>query len=640
MEYEQLPFADQVEKARINSITCFARCHHGWLYYDSKVHPELVHPNLKNKNLFKEQVEELHKRGIRVPVYTTIQWDQHTAETHPEWLRVDVDSKPTAGAYDATFRRDLCVNTPYRDFLKKHLEDILTNFKADGFFLDIVKTDECSCHWCRKDMLEQGYDASSKEDRMTFATKMMVEFKADISGFIRSFQPESEIFYNQGHIGTDTREVIESYNHLEVESLPTGGWGYDHFPTIARYARSLHQDVLGMTGKFHTHWGDFHSYKNPAALEFECFHMLALNAKCSVGDQMLPDGTLCPDTYDLLGHVYSQVEKKEPWCEGAKALSDIAVLNPEEFCYVIDHSNQVKCIQGITRLLMEGGHQFDIVDSHAALDGYRLVILPDEIEVSESLAERLETYVLDGGKLIASYKSGLNPEGAQFASDLFGVKLVGDAPYSPDFIVPEGAMAEGLRPIEHAMYQRALQVEILEGTEVLCNTRVPYFNRTWEHFCSHMHAPVDKSKPGYPGVVRKEDVIYFAHPIFNQYVESAPYWVKRLVLNAISGLLGEPVLKHSGPSSVIATLNEQPVEERAVVHLLNYIPETKCENILIVEDIIPLYQTRVSVREDRPVSSVVCVPEMKALDFEVKDGRIEFVVPEIHGHQMVELKYQ
>ncbi|PSW20787.1 beta-galactosidase [Photobacterium sanctipauli] len=639
-DFDAVAFADMVEAARINSITCFSRCHHGWLYYDSKEHPERIHPNLQNKHLFKEQVEELHKRGIRVPVYTTIQWDQYTAERHPEWLRLDSEAKPTAGAYDATFRRDLCVNTPYRDFLKDHLKDILTSFKADGFFLDIVKTDECSCHWCRTDMLEQGYDVTDRDQRLAFATKMMAEFKKDITDYIRSFQADSEVFYNQGHIGTDTREVLEYYNHLEVESLPTGGWGYDHFPVIARYARSLHEDVLGMTGKFHTHWGDFHSYKNQAALEFECFHMLALNGKCSIGDQMLPDGTLCPSTYQLIGNVYSQVEKKEPWCEGAKAINEIAVLNPEEFRYVIDHRDQAKVLQGVARVLVEGGFQFDIIDTLACFDDYKLLILPDEVPVDGKLAALLEDYVAKGGRIIASHRSGLNVEGSAFATDLFGAKLVGDAPYSPDFIIPTGEMAHGLNSVEHAMYQRALQVEPLADAEVICDTKVPYFNRTWEHYCSHMHAPVDKRKAGYPAVIANGSAIYFAHPVFNQYTESAPYWVKKLVHNAINMLLPDAIVKHDGPSSLICTVNEQQEAARAVVHLLHYIPESKCENILIVEDIIPLSNTKLSMKLEKPVSRVTCVPELTEIPFEVVDGRIEFTVPTIKGHQMVELQYR
>lgn len=639
LNFDAPAFADQVAKAHINSITCFARCHHGWLYYDSKKHPELIHPNLKNKNLLKEQIEELHKRGIRVPIYTTVQWDQRAAEEHPEWLRVDADGKPTAGPYEATFRRSLCINSPYRDFLKDHLEDVLTNFNADGVFLDIVQIHECSCHWCRKDMQTRGYDVTSSKARLLFATEMMAEFKADISECIHSLQPEAQVYYN-GHIGPDIPDVLNSYDHLEVESLPTGGWGYDHFPTNCRYARSLHKDILGMTGKFHTHWGDFHSYKNLAALEFECFHSLALTAKCSVGDQMLPDGTLCSTTYDLLGQVYSQVEKKEPWCENATAISDIAVLNPEKFCDPHNLKTQVKCLQGINRILTEGGYQFDIIDSRANLDNYRLVMLPDFITVDDELKKHLESYIEKGGKLIGSYKSGLNEAGTAFSSTMFGVKFHGDAPYSPDFLVPSGAMAEGLNPVEYAMYQRGLQVEPLEGAEVHCETKVPFFNRTREHYCSHMHAPVDPNKAGYPGVIQNRNTFYFVHPVFSQYAENAPYWVKRLVHNAINCLLPDPVLRHSGPSSVIATVNAQQEQDRTVVHLLHYIPETKCEKILVVEDIIPLYQTKVSVREDRQVTKVTCVPELNELDFTSGNGRVEFIVPEINGHQMIELSFK
>ncbi|MBB6522559.1 alpha-amylase family protein [Pseudoteredinibacter isoporae] len=638
-DFNARAFADAVEAASINSITCFARCHHGWLYYDSEVHPERIHPHLENKNMLKEQIEELHSRGIRAPIYTTIQWDQYTAERHPEWLRVNADGQPTATAYEATFRRDLCVNTPYRDELKEHLKDLLSSFKCDGFFLDIVKMDECSCHWCRQGAIEEGLDPSKYEDRIQYAEKMMVGFKHDISSFIRSFQPESEVFYNQGHIGTDTREVIEDYNHLEVESLPTGGWGYDHFPVIARYARSLHQDVLGMTGKFHTHWGDFHSYKSKAALEFECFHMLALNAKCSVGDQILPNGELCPETYKLIGSVYSQVAEKEAWCVDAKAIADIAVLNPEEFRYVIDHRDQAMVLQGVYRILSEGGYQFDIVDSHSPLEDYKVLILPDEVPVDEHLNQRLQAYADAGGKILASHKSGLNPDTQEFASDLFGVQNIGEAPYSPDFIVPTGEMAEGLPQVEHAMYLKAQEVKPLAGAEVLSETRVPYFNRTWEHYCSHMHAPVDKSKPGYPAVVKTDNAIYFAHPVFNQYVESAPFWAKKLVHNALTLLLGPSALEHDGPAAMIATLNEQETENRAVAHFLYYVPEAKCKDILIVEDVVPVHNVNVSIRDDKPIASVRTVPQLEELEFERSDGRVDFTLPKVDGHQMVELNY-
>lgn len=84
-------FASTLEAARVNSVSCFARCHHGMMYYDSERFPEMVHPGLKNKNLLQEQIDACHKRGIRVPVYTTIQWDYHMSRMHPDWCCLTAD---------------------------------------------------------------------------------------------------------------------------------------------------------------------------------------------------------------------------------------------------------------------------------------------------------------------------------------------------------------------------------------------------------------------------------------------------------------------------------------------------------------------------------------------------------------------
>ena len=63
--FDPRTFAETARKAEASSITVFARCHHGWLYYPSKRFPELIHPNLKNHNLLLEQVRALHDAGIK-----------------------------------------------------------------------------------------------------------------------------------------------------------------------------------------------------------------------------------------------------------------------------------------------------------------------------------------------------------------------------------------------------------------------------------------------------------------------------------------------------------------------------------------------------------------------------------------------
>ncbi|MDA0747602.1 MAG: beta-galactosidase trimerization domain-containing protein [bacterium] len=627
-------FAATLEEARVNSITCFGRCHHGWMYFDSQAFPERRHPHLE-RNLLKEQIDACHARDIRVPIYTTVQWDQFTAERHPEWLVIDETGRQIGTPpYEAGFYRRLCVNTPYFDFLKAHIQEMLETLPVDGLFLDIVHPMECSCRFCRVGMEEKGMEPSDATDRKAYGVEVINRFKRELSAFVRELNPSCSIFYNSGHVGPSLRPVADTYTHFELESLPSGGWGYMHFPVSVRYARTLGHACLGMTGKFHTSWGDFHSFKNPEALQFECFQMLAQGAQCSVGDQLHPEGEICGATYGLIGSVYKEVEKKEAWCKDAVPVVDIGVLTPEEFT----GERVPLAAAGAVRMLQEGAHQFDLVDTMADLSKYRLIILPDQIQVSVVFAKKLEAYLGGRGALIASHRSGLTEAGNGFSLEAFGVKLKGEAPFSPDFLMPEDDLGRGLARTEHVMYMRGLEVEALPGSEVLVDAVAPYFNRTYQHFCSHRHTP-SAGQVGYPGVVQNGRAIYFAHPIFSQYGQNAPRWCKQLMLNAIEGLLPDPLVQLEGPSTLLATLNSQAAKDRFVIHLLHYVPERRGLDFDVIEDVIPVYDVGISVRTSRRVSSVICVPTGDALEFEENSGRVLFRLPKLDGHQMVEIQF-
>ena len=125
---------------------------------------------------------------------------------------------------------------------------------------------DCSCPYCRALMAAQGLEPADPEARRAFGLQTINDFKREMTGFVRQFSDDYTIFYNAGHVGVRHRAVADAYTHFELESLPSGGWGYLHFPMTIRYARNLGVDCLGMTGKFHTSWGDFHSFKNAAAL--------------------------------------------------------------------------------------------------------------------------------------------------------------------------------------------------------------------------------------------------------------------------------------------------------------------------------------------------------------------------------------
>jgi hypothetical protein len=653
-EFDAEEFAGTLERAHVDSITCFARCHHGWMYYDSQAFPERVHPHLANRDLLREQIEACHARGIRVPIYVTVQWDHLTANEHPEWLALDEHGCPIGTPpYEAGFYRRLCVNSPYVGFLKAHVQELLETLPVDGFFFDIVGPLDCSCRYCRALMEAQGLEPADARARRQFGLQTINAFKRDLTRFVRRFSPDCSIFYNAGHVGTRHREVASAYTHFELETLPSGGWGYLHFPITMRYARNLGVDCLGQTGKFHTSWGDFHSFKNAEALQYECFRMLALGAKCSIGDQLHPSGRIDPHVYDLVGSVYAGVEKKEPWCRGARPVTEIGVFTPEEF-HGAEIGGLPPALMGVTRMLEEGAHQFDIVDSQSDLSRYAVLVLPDTIPVSQPLARKIDAYLESGGTVIASFESGLDETQSEFALTALGVRLKGEGPREldgtpvrgrhyeradyADYVLPRGEIGRGLPETEHAMYMRGVEVEAAPGSDVLADVILPYFPRTYKHFCSHRQTP-SSGRAGSPAIVQRERAVYFAHPIFAQYDRNAPRWCKTLFLNALDILLPEPLLRHGGPTTLRATVNKQAAENRWVVHLLHYIPERRSQDIDVIEDIIPLYDVRVSVRVPREVTGVACVPEGRALAYERQGDRVDFVVPELVGHQMVEISF-
>jgi hypothetical protein len=293
---------------------------------------------------------------------------------------------------------------------------------------------------------------------------------------------------------------------------------------------------------------------------------------------------------------------------------------------------------GLTRMLQEGAQQFDIIDTAADFRQYKVVILPDEIPVSDALARKIDGYLAKGGSVVASYHSGMNKAKDSFVLAALGVKLKGDAPFCPDFIRSRGQLADGVPPTECVMYMRGLEVKPARGVKTLADVVAPYFNRAYDHFCSHRHTP-SAGKTVYPGVVRNGNAIYFSHPVFTQYHQNAPRWCKRLFLNALGLLLPEPLVRIEAPTTALTALNAQAAQNRWVLHLLHYVPERRGQDFDILEDIIPLYGVKVSVKAARKVRSVACVPQGERLAFEQNDGRVEFTVPKVAGHQMVELSF-
>lgn len=638
--FSKAQFQQMLRLGHVDSVTVFSKCHHGWAYHPSEANR--MHPHL-SFDLLRAQIEAAHEIGVKTPVYLSAGLDEKLTREHPEWLLRRRNEQP-AGAPDFLTPgwHGFCMNTPYLDVLVAQIEEVVTHYDADGIFLDIVGIRECYCQYCVRSARAQGIDPRDKEAMRPLWEETYLNYARRTNEAVRKHKPELPVFHNGGHIPQGRRDLAHlNTHHLELESLPTGGWGYDHFPLSARYAQGLGMPFLGMTGKFHTSWGEFGGFKHPNALRYETALSLANGARCSIGDQLHPDGLAEEATYRLIGAAYREVEAKEAWCAGTANIADIALLTVEATGFVKEDERRCpKPDQGAVRILLEGNYLFDVVDLESDWTPYKVLILPDRIRVDAALESQLSAYVGQGGRVLATGSSGLRKDGDGFALD-FGARWVGANPYQPDYWVPgEDFAAGGVSSPGTAfvMYAAGQQIEA-DGGRVLGRRENPYFNRDVFHFCSHRHTPNAK-RPGGPGMVEGAAGIYISWDAFEDYADKGSLFVRETVCFALDRLLGErKTVATSLPAQGVTTIQAQPGDNRWVHHLLYASPVRRGQSVEIIEDILPLYEVAASVKTDRPVQNVYLAPQMTNIDFTAKDGVVSYTVPKLECHQMVVLQF-
>lgn len=632
--FDKAQFQAQLKAGCIDSITVFSKCHHGWSYHPTAVGE--IHPGLKF-DLLKAQIEACHEIGVLAPVYLSAGLDERMATRRGDWQRRWKDGKLTwAGTLCEAGYHMVCMNTSYLDLLCAQIEEVAKNYDADGIFLDIVGINPCWCTTCVAQMRREGKDPRDEAAAHELARRVYLNYVKRTNDAVHKHKPGMRVFHNGGHITRGDRELAHcNPKHLELESLPTGGWGYDHFPMSAAYARTLGMPFLGMTGKFHESWGEFGGYKDPNALRVECARALALGARLSVGDQLHPSGAMDEATYRIIGAAYREVAAREAWIDGAVHRTEVAVLSAEAALRGQGASahRDVKSDTGAVRVLLEGHYQFDVIDTESALAGYKVVILPDEVRPDTALTAKLKAYVAGGGKVLATGTSARAPGSDELVLD-FGCRDAGEAGFDPDYIRP----VEGLGPwgiASFVVYSGGRKLAATGGT-ALANRDEPYFNRDLLHFCSHRHTP-SSGKDGGPVIISGPAGILCAHPLFAVYAKRGQQAVRDLLLRCLDRLVGRKLVETKVPTQCLVTTTRQDARKRDIVHLV-YAPTIKRgEGIEVVEDLVPLHQVAVSVVRSAKPSAVRLQPEGASLPFTYADGRVSFTVPAVHPHAMIEL---
>jgi hypothetical protein len=637
-DFDAGEFARAVKAAFVDSMTVFSKCHHGYSYHPTEV--GRMHPSL-GFDLMGAQIEALHSTGIRAPIYISVGWDELMADEHPEWRQVDRDGRFVGkGPFEVLGWRLMDLATPYADYVLAQTAEVLRRYgPVDGIFFDIVRQDlhGYGSSFRLRRMREEGVALDDPGQIAAWAQRLERSFMGRAHALVKEHSPEATVYFNS-RLRPDrdpeagSRGELQHYTHIEIESLPSVQWGYNHYPLFAAYFQTLGLPLLGMTGIFHKSWADFGGLKPEAALQYECARMLATGAGCSVGDQLHPRGRLDAAAYARLGAVYARVEVLEPWVRDVEPVEEVGVLLAEtgpRFRVVGRESDE-----GALRMLLELHRPFQFLDAAADFGPYRVLIAPDDLPFGPDLAAKVRRYLDGGGALLLTHRAGLTPEGDRFALDI-GVEYAGNAPHSPDYLVAGDALA-AFGDYAQVLYDRGSRVRPGPSTTALARVGYPYFTRTYDRHMSHQHTPFDRPSED-PAVTQAGRVIYCHSPLFGAYRKHAVPRYRELVGALLDRLAPGRVIEAPGLPTTVETglLRQSGQEERIILHLIHATPQRRGEGVEIVEDVLPLHHVRVGVRLPRPAREVTLAPGGEVLPHEEADGVTWVTVPRVDLHQVV-----
>ena len=655
-DFSKEQFQEALQVGRVNLINVFAKCHHSWSYYPTKVGKP--HPNLK-VDLLGGQIEACHEIGVKAPIYVTGGWSAHDAEEHPEWCMRTADGEIVANNWPADAGPDtpkplfqwkeLCITGEYHELMMEQTREICATYPVDGLWYDIYRAHiACYCERCRAGMAAEGVDADDPAQAEAYRARTILRHAEALSALIRERHPQASIYFN----GLTTIDRPQNFRYRlhqhntknDLEDLPTTWGGYDKFPLRARIYHREGKPVVAMSGKFHTAWGEFGGFKDPEAIRFEAASMIANGARCNIGDHLHPLGRMDMTTYRNIGHGFAYIEQIEAYGIGGLPAASLGFWA----------SHEAEPDEGLARMLLEEQIDFDVAAPGDDLSRFETIVVPSVAGVCDEGRADLEAYLANGGSMVVLGDGLLDAEGQNPAISC-GARYLGRAQTDVDYTLPGPAL---LAATEHEEmlhrpstlpqtpflnYEASLAFETAGATEILATVEDPYFSRTYGRYCGHQNTP---NRPGViarPAAWRSGSLIAIAHRLDRMYYRHGAKVHRDYFAGLLRMLHTSPMVEASLPSAGRVSLLHQETERRYVAHLLYGAPiqRGRCQ---VIEDLPPLHDVVVRLRLPHQITALRLVPD--GTELRIRESRtatggraVEVTVPKFAAHCAVVAGY-
>lgn len=666
--------------------------HFGMAYYPTEWGP--VHPNLViGKDHMREFVEELHRYGIKVVAYYSYK-DKVVWDREKDWRQVDetgVPFEPKSGGGGTGRFGDLCPNSPYHDYIVARQTEIVEKYDVDAACLmDSAyfnpTSPVCYCKYCQNKYQRRfgrklpHYTGEWTEEWIQYThwkRDCMLELFDDMREAHRRVRPD----FPMTHFAFGCRGDYEGAAGLDYEKLTEGDtfvnsitqWneglgdgtvnrnpGYIWVTSMmTRYLRAISEKPV------HLHIGRF-TYDR----EFQCMPehelrvaigaILSAGGSPSIADNLYPSGAMDEGAYEMIGNIFHEFDKKRDYLEYDDELKSVAIWYSKS---TLDYMGAVYPGKNEYSRGIEGAYKFFleqhipvqfVVESKVSLrklKEYQMIVLPENVVMTDEQADLLRQYVKEGGKIIACGSTSLIGERAHVRSDfeladVFGVSHCASSIYSFHYYHKE--QEDFWRNVVGTddVVSRGSHMKVKPGkdTKVIASLVLPATERDGDHravtFANDMH-PWKNS--GYPAITEhaygKGTCIYLTGNLFRVYGTYGYTRIRTLLRNCVDYLTEKnyPVTLE-GPCSVEIAAYRKENEIR--IPLVNYANDMlsviSTEGGAMAEQGLAVQNLVIKVQVDAAsVKRVFLASTGEKLAWEFEHGVVQIHVPVLDEHDIV-----
>jgi Hypothetical glycosyl hydrolase 6/Beta-galactosidase trimerisation domain len=550
---------DAVAKLGVSSLLLYAKDHWGNIYHKSSFSKR--HHNVP-QDLFGEVLTGVKQHGVKVEAYTTVGWDEDSSRKHPEWLMLNGDRQPIRiddGKLNARWSF-LCLNSPYRDYFLRQMDELIGNYDFEGLFLDIVFNHRalvcynpfCLAKWKEMYGSDLPYPISDSE------YARYLDFNT--ATFETLFQQVKEIGarYRKKFMMTHNFGLTYKYDDFVASEFDTHGADF-YLPSIRAKmfrARANGKEVELIGHRFNKIW-DF-TLKPMALMQFEVATAISHNCAMVYVDQPYFDGSLDPQVYAALKTAFVAADDLAPRIKGTVPHVEIGLLTSER-SFELGYETY-RDFAGAYAMLSQLHWPFDVLTEQdlttSRLGKIGVLVVPNTVHLSPVQAAVIRDYVDNGGHLVFCYRSATKDQaGSDLEQPSFGlIKVTADSDNQVSFVRPKWNISN--------RYLRASAVSMFEpltASEVVATITNPVLRVTETEWVSHNVMPGDETK--LPAIVAgksgKGSFIYFGFRLFDDYVDQAQPTLRE-VFEIGMRTLYEPRIWVEAPGNIEAVFNRTP----------------------------------------------------------------------------------